>query len=164
MTTEKYPDPPPFIEEWKDDDESTWPKPPECLPDDVSYYSFQRTVNPINTTQQQIEIEGDVKQQLKELNHSLLATYLTIINRQIERPYEPDVISAYVNHFQILIEKIHERLNAYRPIQAKKYYVSLFEKQVEQKEKLYKELKKYIDETNARYKDYQMKSKPMEEC
>ena len=111
-----------------------------------------------------LEIEEDVKLQLKQLNHSLLATYLTIINRQIERPYEPDIIRDYVDHFQFLIEQIHKLLNAYRPIQAKKYYVTLFEKQVEQKEKLYKELKTLIDESNARYKDYQIKSKPMEEC
>ena len=40
MTTEKYLDPPPFIEDWENDDESTWPKPPECIGDDVDYYSF----------------------------------------------------------------------------------------------------------------------------
>ena len=93
-----------------------------------------------------------------------MATYLTIIYRQVEKPYEPDIINAYVNHFQWLIEKIHDLLNAYRPIQAKKYYIALFEKQVEQKEKLYKELKELIDASNAKYKDYQLKQKPMEEC
>ena len=167
MTSEKYPELPPFIEEWANEDESTWPKPPECLSDDTDYFTFKRIVKrETNTepTNEIVDMDGDIKQQLKELNHSLLANYLAIVNKQIETPYEKDVIEAYVKFFQTLIENIHRLLNAYRPNQAKKYYVSLFEKQVEQKEKLYRELKALIDESNAKYKDVPIKPKPMEEC
>ncbi|BFU24395.1 MED7, putative [Entamoeba histolytica HM-1:IMSS-B] len=168
MSAEKYLDPPHFIQEWESNDESTWPKPPACLGDDETYFSFNRTVKREETDLFPSEIldrTKDVRDQLKQLNHSILVAYLAIISKQMNQPHRYEVITPYVYHLRLLISTMHQALNSYRPYQAKKYYALLFEKQVEHKEKLYEQLKALIDDANNKYKkNFEIPKKSMEEC
>ncbi|ELP88414.1 hypothetical protein EIN_229370 [Entamoeba invadens IP1] len=167
MTTEKFVDPPPFIQEWENADENTWPKPPPCLGPDVDYFSFQRNITRTrgNTFPDQIlDINKDTRVYLKQLNHSILVAYLAIIKKQIDQPHEPEILSPYVEHIKFLVQVMSQALNTYRPFQAKKYYLMLFEEQIQQKEELYNQLKQMVDDANEKYKDFDVDKKKMEEC
>ncbi|KAL7721041.1 Mediator of RNA polymerase II transcription subunit 7 [Entamoeba marina] len=173
MTQESFVEPPMwYINEFEEDDQTKWPNKPTCISEDELYFSFSRTIKPKENetfTSPFLDINSDLSGHmkmlnlLKMLNHSILVAYLSIIKKQMDQPVCPALLEPFLRHIDTLIEVMHKALNSYRPLQAKQYYANLLEKQVTEKEKLYEELKKEVDEANEKYKDFGVK-KPMEEC
>lgn len=157
MAKECFVDPPSFIQEWEKEDESTWPKPPTPLVDE-EYNSFggivRKRQNIFPDKVLDINEEDFARKQLKELNHSIMVTYLAIVKKQIDQLHCVSALNPLLEHFFFMLNVMNQTLSAYRPDQAKQYYMMLLEKQVQQKEELYRTLKEKIDEANKKYSNF----------